>query len=257
MTEEGANFRIGISMGDINGIGIEVIIKTFMDNRMFDLCTPILYGSSKALSYHRKTLGLDDFKFQITRNVERPHDKAMNIFNCWDEEVPINIGEAKDIAGEYSFKALDHATNDLVNRKIDALVTAPLNKNLVSKIREDFRGHTEFIMTSAKAEDSLMLMVSENIKIGTVTNHIPIRDVAGKINKSRILSKIKILDQSLIIDFGIEKPKLAVLGLNPHAGDNGTLGNEENEHIVPAVTEAYDNGILVKGPYSADAFFGS
>ena len=251
------NFKIGITTGDLNGVGIEVIIKTFMDARMLQDCTPIIYGSSKTMSFHRKALNANDFNYNTIRNVEAAAHKKVNLINCWEEEVKIDLGLATDISAKYAYKSLEAAGLDLAKKKIDALVTAPINKHTIQQAGFNFPGHTEYLAERFNVQNYLMLMVSENLRVGVVTGHVPLQKVSSQLSIDKIIQKIRVMNASLLRDFGIRKPKIAVLGLNPHAGDNGLIGNEENEIIAPAVKKAFEENILVYGPYSADGFFGS
>lgn len=247
--------KIGISIGDINGIGLEVIIKTFADTRMLNYCTPIVYGNTKIASYYRKTIGLNDFSFNVIQNAASANPKRANIINCWNEDVKITPGEANESGGKYAFLSLEKATDDLLSGEIEALITAPINKKTIQSDVFDFPGHTEYIQSKTNGEDVLMFMISEDLKIGVVTGHIPISEVSKYITKESILSKLKLMNESLKTDFWIEKPKIAVLGLNPHAGDNGLIGVEEKEIIEPAIELAHENGVFAFGPYPADGFF--
>ncbi len=249
--------RIGISIGDINGIGMEVIIKTLMDSRIYEYCTPIVYGSVKTASYHKKSLGIPDFNFQVIRNAAEANPKKANLINCWEEEVKIELGQSTESGGAYAFKSLEASMDDLLAGKIDALVTAPINKENIQHAGFPFPGHTEYLQQKAGSADSLMFMVSEDLKIGVVTGHIPLSKVCSSITKENILSKLRLMHRSLKNDFWIEKPKIAVLGLNPHAGDHGLLGSEEAEIIAPAIARAFEEGIMAFGPFPADGFFGS
>ncbi len=248
--------KIGISIGDINGIGMEVIIKTFQDARMLDICTPVVYGSSKMASFHRKALEINDFSFNRIKNAKEASEKKPNLIECWQEEVTISLGESTEEGGRYALTSLDSATADLTTGIIDALVTAPINKDNIQSEDFDFPGHTEYLTDKFEGE-SLMLMVNENIKIGVATNHIPINKVANTLSADNIFTKLKILNRTLIQDFCIDGPRIAVLGLNPHAGDNGLIGKEEENIIIPAINNAKSVGVNVFGPYSADGFFGS
>lgn len=248
--------KLGISIGDINGIGMEVIIKTFSDSRMMDICTPIVYGSSKISTFHRKTLGVNDFSFNQIKSTKDANHKKANLIDCWKEEVNVALGESNEDGGKYAFKSLEAATKDLADGNIDALVTAPINKDNIQSEDFNFPGHTEYLTEKFKGE-SLMLMVNDNIKIGVATNHIPVSAIANTLTADIIFSKVKILNKSLIQDFSLNGPKIAVLGLNPHAGDNGLIGKEENEIIIPAINNAKSIGINAFGPYPADGFFGS
>lgn len=248
--------KIGISIGDINGVGPEVIIKTFMDPRMLDFCTPIIYGSSKILSYHQKTIDAPDFNWNTISKVENANPLKINIIDCWQEEVAISFGQSTSEAGKYAFKSLECASIDLFDGKIDALVTAPINKSNIQSDEFHFSGHTEYLSDKFNSE-TIMLMTSENLRVGLATNHLPLNEVAKSLSADGVFAKIKILNASLIRDFGIIKPKIAVLGLNPHAGDDGLIGKEEQEIIIPGINNTKSIGITAFGPYSADGFFGS
>ncbi|MCY1718918.1 4-hydroxythreonine-4-phosphate dehydrogenase PdxA [Prolixibacteraceae bacterium Z1-6] len=249
--------RIGITHGDINGIGYEVIMKTLKDPRILEMCTPIIYGSPKVAAYHRKALNISDINFNHIRSTKEAFHKKANIINCIDENVRVELGKSTAEAGISSFNALDRATSDLKMGFIDALITAPINKDNIQNEDFKFPGHTEFLAETFDAKDYAMLMVSETMKVGVVTTHIPISQVAQSITKEAILSKIRIIAKSLQQDFAITKPRIAVFGLNPHAGDNGLLGNEEKDIILPAIIQAKKEGIIALGPYPADGFFGS
>lgn len=255
--ENEGRIKVGISIGDLNGIGLEVIMKTFLDNRMLLTCTPIIYGSSKVISFHRKALGIPEFNTSIIRSADAVIMKKINVINCWEEEVQVELGKASDVSANYAFKSLEAATIDLHAGKIDALVTAPIDKHTMQNAGFKFPGHTEYLAEKLQAKNYLMFMVSDTMRVGMVTGHIPIKDVAAHLSVDAIVQKIKIMNESLIKDFGIRKPKIAVLGLNPHAGDNGTLGVEDKEIILPAVKKAMEGNMLAFGPYSADGFFGS
>lgn len=253
---ENIKARIGISVGDINGIGIEVIIKTLMDPRIYEFCTPIVYGSVKTTSYHKKLLGIQEFNFQVIRNAGEANLRKPNLINCWEEEVKIELGNDTALGGKYALKSLEAAMEDLLGGKLDALVTAPINKSNIQSEGFAFPGHTEYLQKKAGSPDSLMFMLSEDLKIGVVTGHIPISQVAAAITKEGILSKLRLINRSLKNDFWIEKPRIAVLGLNPHAGDHGLLGSEEEQIIKPAIARAFEEGIMAFGPFPADGFFG-
>lgn len=248
--------KLGISVGDINGIGLEVIIKTFHDNRMMEICTPIVYGSSKVSTFHRKALGINDFSFNYIKSLSEINHKKPNLLECWKDDVEIKLGESNEDGGKYAFLSLEAATKDLAEGKIDALVTAPINKDNIQSEEFNFPGHTEYLSEKFEGE-SLMLMVNDNIKIGVATNHIPVSAIANTLTSDTIFSKLKILNKSLVQDFSLNGPRIAVLGLNPHAGDNGLIGKEENEIIIPAINNAKSIGINAFGPYPADGFFGS
>jgi 4-hydroxythreonine-4-phosphate dehydrogenase len=248
---------VGITHGDFNGIGYEVIIKTLHDQRMLEFLTPVIYGASKVASYHRKVLGVNDFNFNLIKNASAANPKRPNIVNCHDEEVKIELGKSTDIAGKLAYEALEQACEDIISGAIDVMVTAPINKKNIQSDNFHFPGHTEYLTGKFGADDSLMLMVSNKIRIGVVSGHVPLRDVPGTITQELILSKLTILDETLKRDFNISRPRIALLGLNPHAGDHGLLGKEEQEIIIPAIQTAFDQGILAYGPYAADGFFGS
>ena len=249
--------KIGISVGDINGIGLEVILKTFAESKMLDYCTPIIYGHSKVASFHRKALHLNDIVFNIITQPDAANPRKVNMINCWEEDVKIELGKANATGGKYALLSLQKATDDLVSGKIDALVTAPINKNNIQSETFTFPGHTEYLQERSGSNDVLMFLISETLRVGVVTGHIPVLDVPKTITKDKIVKKLQLINESLKKDFWIEKPRIAVLGLNPHASDNGLLGNEEAEIIYPAIQEAFDKGIICFGPYPADGFFGN
>lgn len=249
--------KIGISIGDVNGIGLEVILKTLAHQSVLDFCTVIVYGHTKVASYHRKALGLGDFNFQVITDAASANPKKANMINCWEEDVKIELGSSTETGGKYALLSLEKATEDLVSGAIDALVTAPINKHNIQSENFQFAGHTEYLQERCGAKDVLMFLVSEEIRVGVVTGHIPVAQIPEKITKEAIVQKLLLINQSLKKDFWIEKPKIAVLGLNPHAGDNGLLGKEEQETIMPAIQTAFDSGVICFGPYPADGFFGS
>jgi 4-hydroxythreonine-4-phosphate dehydrogenase len=251
------NIVAGITHGDINGVGYEVIIKTLMDNRVIEECTPVVYGSPKVAAYHRKALNITNFSFNTIKVPEEAVPRKCHIINCLDEDVRVELGKSTEMAGEGSALALEKAVDDAIEGKIDLLVTAPINKHNVQSGNFPFPGHTEFLKSKCGVEDVLMIMVSENMKIGVVTGHIALRDIPGTITTDLILSKIRIMNRSLMVDFGTRKPRIALLSLNPHAGDEGLLGDEEQNIIIPAINMAAKEEILVFGPYPADGFFGA
>jgi len=246
---------IGISVGDVNGIGIELIIKTFSDSRIIDLCTPIIFASNKVINFYRKLMPEVNINYNNIKEVSKANPKQLNILSVWEEDVEITPGQATEIGGKYGVISLQAAVNALKAKEIDALVTAPLNKQTMQSGIFNFTGHTPYLKEAFKAEEVVMLMVAENMKVALLTEHLAIGDVAKNITKEQIIKKISILKTSLKKDFGIDRPKIAVLGLNPHAGDGGLVGREEKEIIRPAVLEAKKNDCTVLGPYSADAFF--
>ncbi len=255
--DDNPKIKLGISQGDINGIGYEVIIKSLLDIRINEFFTPIIYGSSKVLAYHRKALDIENFSLNSIRVAAEANLKRSNIINCIDENIRVELGKSTEVAGAASFKALEVAVDDLLNGEIDALVTAPINKDNIQSKDFKFAGHTEYLKHKFGVKDVLMLLVSDRLKVGVVTGHIPLKDVAPTITIELILSKLRILNKSLIEDFNIGKPKIAVLGLNPHSGDNGLIGNEEIDVLIPAITNACNEGIIAMGPFAADGLFGS
>jgi len=248
---------VGITHGDINGIGYEVIIKTLMDNRIMEDCTPVVYGSPKVAAYHRKALDISNFSFNNIREVSEANHKRANIINCLNDNVRVELGKSTAMAGESAVIPLEAAVKDLSDNKIDVIVTAPVNKYNIQSKSFNFPGHTEFLKHRFNVDDVLMLMVADNLRIGVITGHIPLRKVPESLSEESIINKIKIMESSLSIDFGIRRPRIAVLSLNPHSGDTGLLGNEEIEIIIPAIKRASEEGILAFGPYPSDGFFGS
>ena len=230
--------RLGISIGDFNGIGLEVVLKTLANKKILDYCTPVIYGSSKIVSYHKNIVGIEDIPYvNLREDAKFRHDKV-NIINCWQENVSITIGKPTPDSGKYAAKSLAAAIKALRNNEIDGLVTAPIHKQAMKEAGFPFPGHTEYLAQELGGGKHLMLMVNDNLRIGLVTNHEPIAQVAQKITKQLVADKLRILHETLIMDFGIERPTIAVLGLNPHAGDGGVLGHEEDKMIRPAVIEA-------------------
>jgi 4-hydroxythreonine-4-phosphate dehydrogenase len=247
--------KIGISVGDVNGIGLEIIIKTLADARIFDYCTPIVYGHTKVASFHRRSVQVHDLNFNVIDSPANAHHKKANIINCWEEDVKIDLGVSNETGGKYALISLQRATDDLLAGQIDALVTAPINKDNIQSETFNFPGHTEYLQQRDGAGEVLMFLVSETLKVGVVTGHIPVAQITQSLSVEKILAKLKLMNTSLKKDFWIRKPKIAVLGLNPHAGDNGLIGNEEKDIIIPAIEEARANDILALGPYPADGFF--
>jgi 4-hydroxythreonine-4-phosphate dehydrogenase len=245
---------IGISIGDLNGIGTELAIKTFSDNRLLEICTPILFASNKLINFYRKSIPDSTFNYQHIKDLSRPFHKQVNLFNCWEEEVAISPGQLTDAGGTYAVKSLIAASEALKDKKIEGLVTAPIHKKNIQSDIFSFTGHTPYLKHLFGLKDVLMLMSSENFRVGLVTEHVPVSEIVKFITREAILSKLNILKDSLVRDFGIDKPRIAVLGLNPHAGDEGLIGREEEDIIKPAIKDAKHN-MLVFGPYSADAFF--
>ena len=249
--------RVAITQGDTNGVGYEVILKTFADPAMFELCTPIIYGSPKIAAYHRKELNLET-NFSIINSAEEARNGRLNILACFDEEVKVELGQPSEEAGLAAFKALDRAMTDYRAGLFDVLVTAPINKATIQSPGFHFPGHTEYIETSVgDGNKALMILMNESLRVALVTTHLPIKEVSKAITKEAIIEKATIFHKTLRRDFRISNPRIAVLSLNPHAGDNGLLGSEEQEVIKPAIDELEKAGIQAFGPYPADGFFGS
>lgn len=249
--------KIGISIGDINGIGLEVILKTLGHPRITQICTPVLYGSSKVVSYHKNIVD-KDFEFFSVKEQKKLNNDKVNVVNCWQENVNITLGAPSTESGQFAIRSLEAATIDLKEGFVDALVTAPISKEAIKMADFPFPGHTEYLAEKlGNGNESLMLMVNDDLRVGLVTGHIPLSEVVKSINKKLVMNKIRAMHQALKMDFGIEKPTIAVLGLNPHAGDGGVLGQEEEKIIRPAVIELKKKGIIAMGPFAADGFFGS
>ena len=249
--------RVGITHGDINGIGYEVIIKALADPRILEMCTPIVYGSSKVAAYYRKAMDNEIFTFNTVNTAKDANPKRANIINCVSDDVRVEIGKSTRQAGESSLAALVAAVRDLKAGDIDVVVTAPINKENIQSEGFSFPGHTEYFAKEFTTKNYLMLMVSDILKIGVATGHVPLNQVVGLITKERILSNLRVLHKVMLEDFSIRKPRIAVLGLNPHAGDGGLIGDEEQRVIMPALKQANEEGIIALGPYPADGFFGS
>ncbi len=254
--EKERRVRIGITHGDVNGISYEIIIKALQDLRLIELYTMVVYGSSKVASYHKKALNISDFNFNLVKKADQAHPRRPNIVNIHDEEIKIDLGKSTAIAGELSLLSLEAACDDLQKNNLDVIVTAPINKKNIQSPGFQFSGHTEYLANKFEAGNYLMLMVNKVIRIGVVTGHIPLNKVKETLTEELILGKIQVLNQSLMRDFGVVKPRIAVLALNPHAGDDGLIGDEEKLVIRPAIEKAYAKEILAFGPYPADGFFG-
>jgi len=246
---------IGLSIGDLNGIGTEIIIKTLSDHRLLELFTPIIFASNKVINFYRKSVPEINFNYQSIKEFNRINHKQINVYNCWEEEVQISPGQLSETGGKYAVRSLQIAATALKENKIQGLVTAPIHKKNTEGNEFPFTGHTPYLKSIFGAKDVVMLMITDNFRVGLVTEHVPVREVAALVTRENILSKLAIIKDTLIKDFGIDKPRIAVLGLNPHAGDEGLIGNEEQDIIKPAINEAKNNNILTFGPYSADAFF--
>lgn len=247
---------VGISQGDINGIGLEVIIKTLMEPGISEICTPVLFSSQKTVTAYRRALGLDEFHFSPIRNFNQINIKKTNVYVCYEEEVTIEPGISTPLGGKYAFLSLEKATQALADGHIHALVTAPINKSNIQSEQFKFAGHTEYLGEKLGGEPLMILCSDSGLRVALVTGHVSLKEVASKITIESVSSKIKQLHDALLKDFGIRKPKIAVLGLNPHAGDEGVIGKEDAEIIKPAIEQTKLNA-LIYGPYPADGFFGS
>lgn len=248
--------KVGISVGDLNGIGLEVVLKTFQDKRMMEFCTPVMYASPKVIAYHKKALNLNIPVNQAKSEEDLVADK-LNCITVWKEEVQMDFGKPSKEIGSFAFKSLEAATNAVKEGKVDFLLTAPINKDNIFNEDFEFPGHTEYL-GDAFGGDPLMLLVHENLRLGLITGHVPLSEVASLISADLIRSKVDILNKSLQQDFGIDRPKIAVLGLNPHCGDKGVIGKEDDELVKPVIEQIRkEENKLVFGPYAADGFFGS
>lgn len=248
---------IGISQGDINGIGYEVIIKALSDPMIGELCTTVVYGSPKVAAYHRKALNMNNFIFNNIRSAEEIHARKANMINVLDDNVRVELGKSTPQGGEAALISIEKAVEDVMKGKTDVLVTAPIDKHNIQSKDFQFKGHTDYLKSKAGVQEVLMFMISESMRIGVVTDHVPLKKVPELITTEILLRKIRLMNQSLIADFGIRKPKIAILGLNPHAGDNSLLGTEEAEIIIPAIAQTQKEGIMAFGPFPADGFFGA
>ncbi len=246
---------IGITVGDFNGIGPEIAIKALSDNRMLELCTPVIFGSTKLINFYRKSIAEANINFNGVKEWGKLHPRQVNVFNCWEEEVNIAPGQLTAAGGKYAVIALQQAVQALKEHKIQGLVTGPIHKKNVQSAEFPYSGHTPFLRKEFQSNDVVMLMVADNLRVAVLSEHVPLAEAAKFVTKENILSALRTIQKSLQKDFGIDKPKIAVLGLNPHAGDEGLIGNEEVDIIKPAIMEAKNQNILAVGPYSADAFF--
>ncbi len=251
------NIVIGITLGDINGIGPEVVIKTLLALKSLKNVVTVIYGHGKVVSHYKKLLDIENFVFYQFRKGDRLNFKKPNVINCWEDHIEVKPGEENTDGGRCALAALKRAVEDLQNGFIDGLVTAPINKNNIQSDEFNFPGHTEFLTESFDSQDSLMFLCTEHLRTGVTTGHIPLKSVAESVTSERITSKLKLMIESLKRDFGISKPRIAVLGLNPHAGEDGLLGDEETKVIAPVINQFKEQGHLVFGPYPADGFFGN
>lgn len=253
--QENPKIKLGISIGDLNGIGCEVILKTFEDTRMLDFCTPIIFASNKTISFHKNEVGID-LKFNGVPDASKALAGKINVVNVWKEVPNIQFGQETEEAGKFAIASLKAAVEALKNDEVDVLVTAPINKNNIQSEDFNFPGHTDFLAQELEGE-SLMFMVTDDLKIGLLTDHVAVKDAPAAINPILIRTKVRTIEKSLQMDFGIRRPKVALLGINPHSGDNGVIGKEDDEILRPVIQEMSDAGHLVYGPFPADSFFGS
>lgn len=249
---------IGITHGDINGIGYEVILKALSENSVFDAFVPVIYGSAKVAAFHRKQLEIQNINLNVINNVDEAHPKRINIINCADDDIKVELGRSTEEAGKAAFAALERATADLQKGALNAIVTAPINKNNIQSADFHFPGHTEYLEEKfGTGTPALMVLINDVMRVAVVTGHIPVKEIPSKLSSELILEKLLVLNKMLKDDFTIGRPRIAVLGLNPHAGDGGVIGDEEQTIIIPAMKEAEKKGVICVGPYPADGFFGS
>lgn len=252
-----SKIKVGITHGDINGVGYEVILKTLVDVRILELCTPVIYGSPKVAAYHRKALDIENINMNIIGSAKDAHISRVNIVNCIEDSVKVELGKESIVAGDASFKAVELAVDSVIDKSIDVLVSAPVNKHSVYSTEVECKGHTEYLEQRFECNGAMTLLVGDYLKIGSAAGHVPMRDLVSSITYDNILSKLKIMNDSLKNDFMISKPRIAVLGFNPHLGDRGMWGEEEEKIIVPAISRARKDGVMALGPFSADGFFAS
>ncbi len=248
--------RVGITIGDPNGIGIETILKVFADQRMNEFVLPIVYGNTDLLRFHRKLLEMPDVRLNSIESADEANAKKINVVNIWDERWEPSPGKPDKVAGSYALRSLEAAVADLASNKVDVLVTCPIDKDTIQGEGFKFPGHTEYLAKMSNVEESLMFLVSDRMRIGVVTGHVALKEVADRLTKEAIVLKLRLMHESLVRDFGCNSPRIAVLGLNPHAGDKGLIGSEEHEIIMPAIREV-EQEFFVMGPYGADGFFGT
>ncbi len=256
-TSQHKKIKIGISVGDINGVGLEVILKTFNDGRILDMCTPVVFCSNRSASFYRKVLNFKNFNIHSINSAKEARAKKFNVVNVWQDEFKIEPGEMNETGGKCALLSLEATCKALKDGEVDVLVTAPINKHTIQSEEFNFPGHTEYLQDYFQAKESLMFMISDDLKIGVVTGHIPLNEVASKIDADLIRKKFDLMEHSLKKDFMISKPKIALLSLNPHAGDKGLIGKEDDEIVKPAIAKAMEDGKLAFGPFSADSFFGN
>ncbi|WP_428231072.1 4-hydroxythreonine-4-phosphate dehydrogenase PdxA [Flavobacterium sp.] len=255
MNKKAENIIVGISIGDLNGIGSEVILKTFEDSRMLEMCTPVIFANAKILSFVKKSF-TSTVQFHGVDKLDQVVPGKVNVFNLWKEGVDINLGVNDEKIGEYAIKSFVAATKALKDDQIDVLVTAPINKYNIQSEDFKFPGHTDYLNQELEG-NALMMMVQDNLRVGLLTDHVPLSEVSSHLTEELITRKIETIRKSLIQDFSIVRPKIAVLGLNPHAGDGGVIGKEDDLVLKPALKKIFDAGTMVFGPFPADGFFGS
>lgn len=249
--------RIGITIGDYNGVGPEVIIKVLADNRILAMMTPVIYGSTRVLSFYKKALNIEEFNYTTAKGPGQYQAKAVNVVNCWEDQTEIQPGVATTEAGQMAILSLKKCVEDLTAGHLDGIVTGPIDKKTAHGPDFPYHGHTEYFTETFKATESLMMMVSEGLRIGLVTEHVPVKDISRYMIRERVELKIRLMEFSLKKDFLIQKPRIAVLGLNPHAGDGGLLGEEEEKVLIPVIQDLKSKGKLIFGPFPADGFFGT
>ena len=245
---------IGLTTGDLNGIGLELIIKTFSNKALFEYCTPVLFASNKVLSFYTKQIN-EHFKYTSVKDWDKLNPKSLNVYTCWQEDVILDPGKLTPEGGKYAVRSLEVAVQCLKDKQIDTLLTAPIHKKNVQGPNFNYSGHTPYLKDQFGAQDVAMMLCTDFLRVALLTEHVPVTQLEKHITTNAIVSKVEIINTSLIEDFGIEKPKIAILGLNPHAGDDGLIGNEEKEIIMPAIEQLQQKNILVFGPYAADGFF--
>ncbi len=250
-----SKIKVGISIGDLNGIGIEIILKTFSDSRMLDFCTPVLFGSSKVVSHHKKFLN-SAVSINGISSLNQIIEHKVNLMSVWKDDIELELGVANKELGKYAYLSLSKAVEALNNGEIDVLVTAPINKDNIQSEEFKFQGHTEYLEANLEGK-SLMILMTDELRVGLITGHVPIQDIAKLITPELITEKVEIMHESLMQDFKIRKPRIAVLGLNPHCGDNGVIGDEDKDIVAPTIEKIREKGQLIFGPYSADSFFGT
>lgn len=253
--KNGESIRLGISIGDLNGIGCEIILKTFEDPRMLEFCTPVIFGSTKVINYQRKMLSMN-VAYNGIESASKAVIGKLNVVNVWKQTPNIEPGKETEEGGKYAFLSLQAAVSALKNDEVDVLVTAPINKHNIQSDEFKFPGHTDYLAQELQGQ-ALMFMVTDDLKVGLLTDHVPVKEVSDHITAELVKAKIQMIHDSLKIDFRVRKPKIAVLGINPHTGDNGVIGKEDDEVLRPTIAKLQDSGKLVYGPYAADSFFGS